>query len=425
MTEKSKVKIGRREFVKAAAAGSLTILAPQVVRGTAANSAVRLGLLGCGRRGTTVATSMVNNNDARVVVLGDIFQDQLDKARKYFDDLARSKGYAGISQTFRGPGAYEQVAASKEIDAVVLATPDYFHPQHLEAVVAAGKHLYSEKPAGVDVPGAKRYIRAGEKAQGRLSLAVGFQIRKAPPFVELVRRIQSGALGQIACGQAYYFAGPIQLPPWPNASPAERRLRNWYHYREFTGDILIDQGIHVIDIINWALQSRPVKASGAGGRKVRQDDGNCWDHYNLTYSYPNDVHISFSSTQFDKGFWDVGQKFFGSRGVSEWHYTGAMKIYGEEPWDASPEAAAPQTGQFSTAGAFSDNLKDADPEKGKSFVQSIVTGNFLNEAAQGAESTLSTILGRMAAYTGRDVTWDEMLRSEEVLDPGIDLNQFG
>ncbi len=426
MIDDSKHKIGRREFIGTAAATSLMIIKPELVRGTAANSAIRLGLLGCGHRGKTVSTSMADNNNARVVVLGDIFQDQLEAAKKYFDDLAKSKGYAGIDprQMFRGPKAYEQVVASKEIDAVIIATPDYFHPQHLEAAVAASKHIYSEKPAGVDVPGAKRYIRAGEKVQGRFSLALGFQIRRAPPFVELVRRIHAGALGKIACVQGYYYAGPIELPSWPHASPAERRLRNWYHYREFTGDILIDQGIHVVDIINWTLQARPLKASGAGGRKVRSDDGNCWDHYNLTYSYPDEVHVSFSSTQFNKGWWDVCERFFGSRGVSESHYTGPTRIYGDEPWEASPGQTTEQVGQFSTARSFSDNLKDADPEKGKSFIQSILSGQYLNEAAQGAETTLSAILGRMAAYSGKETTWDEMLRSEEVLNPGIDLSEF-
>lgn len=402
------------------------LIKPQSLRGTAANSAIRLGLVGCGNRGRVVATSMVENTGARVVALADIFQDQLDSARNFFDGIAAAKGYAGIDscQLFRGPKAYGELAQSREVDAVIVASPDCFHPEHVEAAVAAGKHVYSEKPTGIDVSGAKRYFRAGEKAAGRLSLAVGFQIRRAPPFVELVRRIQGGALGAIACVQGYYYTGTLKLPARPNLSPAEQRLRNWYHYRELSGDILIDQGIHVIDIINWVLQARPLKACGAGGRKIREDGGNCWDHYNLTYSYPGDVHATFSSTQFNKGWWDVCERFFGSKGVSESHYSGAMRIYGDEPWDWSAGAAAQAPGQFSTAGAFSDNLKDADPEKGKQFIESILTGKYLNEAAQGAESTLSAVLGRMAAESGREVSWDEMMRTDETLDPGIDWRQF-
>jgi len=424
MSEKQAGKLGRREFLGITAGAGVMLVKPELVRGTAANSAIRLGLIGCGNRSRAVLTSMVTHNEARVVALADMFQDRLDGAKKYYDGLAGPKGYPEIAstQTFRGPKAYEALVQSKEIDAVVVASPDCFHPQHVEAAVSAGRHVYSEKPTGIDVAGAKRYLRLGEKAQGRLSLAVGFQIRRAPPFVEMIRRIHAGALGTIACAQGYYYSGGLKLAAWPNASPAEQKLRNFYYYRELSGGILIDQGIHVIDIINWALEAHPLKACGAGGRKIREDEGNCWDHYNLTYVYPGDVHVTFSSTQFNRGWWDVCERFFGSKGVSESHYSGALKIYGDEPWDASAGAAAQPPGQFSAAGAFSDNLKDADPEKGKQFIESIVTGNHLNEAAQGAETTLSAILGRMAAEAGREITWDEMLRSDEELDPGIDIN---
>lgn len=415
-------KLNRRGFLGLAAGASAMLVKPDLVRGTAANSALRLGLIGCGNRGRAVAGSMVTYNEARVVALADIFQDRLDSTKKYFDGIAGSKGYPEIAQMFRGPQAYEALLESKEIDAVVVASPDCFHPVHAEAAVDAGKHVYSEKPAGIDVAGAKRYQRLSELAQGRVSLAVGFQIRRAPPFVELVRRIHAGALGTLACAQGYYYAGALKLPAWPNATPVEQKLRNWYYYREMSGGILIDQGIHVIDIINWTLQAHPLRACGAGGRKIRSDEGNCWDHYNLTYVYPGDVHVTFSSTQFNKGWRDVCERFFGSKGVSEAHYSGALNIYGDEPWDANP--GTPPAGQSSAAGSLADNLKDADPEKGKQFIESILTGKYLNEAAQGAETTLSAILGRMAAESGREITWEEMLRSDEELNPGIDLNQL-
>ena len=426
MIDRAMRKLGRREFLSAAAGAGVMIIKPELVRGTAANSAIRLGLIGCGNRSRAVTTSMVTYNNARVVALADIFQDQLDAAKKYYDGIAGPKGHPEIASTqmFRGPRAYEALVQSREIDAVVVASPDCFHPGHVEAVVAAGKHVYSEKPTGIDVKGARRYLQLGEKVQGRLSLAVGFQIRRAPPFVELVRRIHAGALGTVACAEGYYYTGTLKLPAWPNASPAEKKLRNFYYYRELSGGILIDQGIHVIDIFNWALQSHPLKACGMGGRKIRDDEGNCWDHYNLTYVYPGNIHVTFSSTQFNKGWWDVCERFFGSKGVSESHYSGALRIYGDAPWDANSGQAAQPAGQFSAAGDFSDNLKDADPEKGKQFIESVVTGKYLNEAAQGAETTLSAILGRTAAETGREITWDELLRSDEEIDPGIDLEKL-
>ncbi len=428
MSDASK-RMGRRDFIgAAAAAATFTILKPQAVRGTAANSAVRVGLLGCGGRGTADATDLVETGGARVVALADLFADQLEKAKAHFDGLAQSKSYAGVdaSQMFQGPKAYEQIAASKEVDAIVITTPPYFHPQHLEAVVAAGKHIYCEKPVAVDVAGAKRVLRAGERVQGRLSLDVGFQIRNAPPFVEMVRRIHAGALGKIVCGQAYYYTGAIDRPAWPNASATERRIRDWVYDRVLSGDILVEQNVHVIDVCNWVLQGHPLKAAGTGGREARTDPGDCWGHFNVTFNYPDEVHVSLTSTQFDKGWWDVNERFFGSKGVSESHYSGPVAIYGDDPWTWGSNAPAQKEGggSFSVTGTFHDNLEQADPEKKKAFIESITSGNFHNQAAAGAESALSAILGRTAAYTGHEVTWDELLRSDAAWDARIDLNNL-
>ena len=160
------------------------------------------------------------------MALADLFQDQLDAVRTHFDQLQQAKGYAALdsSQLFVGPKAYEQIAASKDVDAIVIATPPYYHPHHLEAIVAAGKHVYLEKPVAVDVPGAHKVIEIGKRAQGKLSLDVGFQIRDCPPFVELVNRIHNGALGTLVCGEAYYLTGYLERPARPNASPVELRL---------------------------------------------------------------------------------------------------------------------------------------------------------------------------------------------------------
>jgi myo-inositol 2-dehydrogenase/D-chiro-inositol 1-dehydrogenase len=431
MTNDANSQVNRRTFMNTtAAAAGLLILKPQTVRGSSANSAIRLGLLGCGGRGTGVATSFATHTAARVVALADLFADQLEKGRKHFDEFAEKKGYAGIDPKlmFKGPKAYEELVASKEIDMVQISTPGYFHTEHLEAAVAAGKHVYCEKPVGVDVHNAKRAMRIGEKAAGRLSLDIGFQIRSAPPFVAMVERIHAGALGKIACGAAHYHATSIELPPHPNASPLELRIRNWYWDRILSGDIIVDQNIHVIDICNWVLQGHPVKAVATGGRKVRTDSGNCWDHFDVNFYYPDDVHISFNSVQFGNKLWDVSERFFGSRGVAESPYSGPIRIYGEEPWEWNANAGAQpaQTGggKFSVTGEFHDNLEYADREKDKAFIESITSGKFHNQAALGAESALSAILARTAAYSGTEMTWDELLRSDQTYDPGIDLNKL-
>lgn len=422
-------KLDRRKFLgTAAAATGLMFIKPALVRGTNANSTVRVGLLGCGGRGTEDATNLLDTGGARIVALADLFQDQLDAARASFDKLQRAKGYSAIdaSQLFVGPNAYREIAASKEVDAIVVATPPYFHPQHLEAVVAAGKHVYLEKPVAVDVPGARKVIDIGKRAEGKLSLDVGFQIRDCPPFVEMVRRIHGGALGKIACGEAYYLTGYIDRPAWPNASPAERRLRNWLYDRALSGDIIVEQNIHVIDICNWVLQAHPMKASATGSRLGRPpNDGDCSGNYNVVFQYPDGVDVTFSSTQFAKGWWDVTERFFGTKGTSLSPYRGPLGIWGDEPWqwEASTQNAAGDTG-FSATGKFTSNLELADPEKKKAFVASITSGNFHNQAAKGAESALSCMMARAAAYTGREVTWDELMRSTEVLDPKIDLNKL-
>ncbi len=427
--QNSSDKLDRRRFIgSTAAATALMFIKPELVRGTDANSAVRVGLLGCGGRGTVDATNLVDTGGARVVALADMFQDQLDTARANFDKLQQAKGFSAIdsSQLFVGPHAFHEIAASKQVDAIVVATPPYFHPQHLEAVVAAGKHVYLEKPVAVDVPGAKRVIEIGKRAEGKLSLDVGFQIRHCPPFVEMVRRIHAGAVGKIACGEAYYLTGYIDRPAWPTASPAERRLRNWIYDRALSGDIIVEQNIHVIDICNWVLQAHPLRASATGSRLGRPaNDGDCYGNYNAVFHYPDGVDVTFSSTQFAKGWWDVSERFFGTQGTSLSPYRGPLGIWGDEPWQWEASAAKDATNQgFSVTGKFTSNLELADPEKKKAFVSSITTGHFHNQAAKGAESALSCMMARSAASTGGEVSWDELLKSKDVLDPKLDLNQL-
>src|SRR5262252_7467849 len=425
----SSSELDRRKFIGVAAgtAGAM-LIKPELVRGTAANSAVRVGLLGCGGRGTEDASNLVDTGNARVVALADMFRDQLDNAKKHFDEMQQGKGYAVIdaAQIFVGPKAYQQMAASKDVDAVVIASPPYYHPQHLEAIVAGGKHVYLEKPVAVDVPGALKVIEIGKRAQGKLSLDVGFQIRDCPPFVEMVKRIHGGALGNIVCGEAHYLAGYIDRPAWPNVSPVEKRLRNWVYDRVLSGDIIVEQNIHVIDICNWVLKNHPLKASAAGSRLGRPaNDGDVYGNYNVVFHYPDNVDVTFSSTQFAKGWWDVTERFFGTKGTSQSPYTGPLGIWGDEPWQYGPSAKPTGDAQaFSVTGNFTSNLELADSEKKKAFVESITSGKFHNQAAKGSESALSCMMARTAAYTGRDVTWEETLKSKEVWDPKIDLHKL-
>src|SRR5271170_913637 len=426
--------VGRREFIgtaartagAAAAVGGVMFIPAARVWGSEASSAVRVGLLGCGGRGTEDATNMFETGGARVVALADMFQDQLDTVRAAFDKMQAAKGFAAIdgAQCFVGPMAYEKIAASKEVDAIVIATPPYYHPSHLETVVAAGKHVYCEKPVAVDVPGAKKVVEIGKRAEGKLSLDVGFQIRDCPPFVELVKRIHGGALGKIVCGEAHYLSGYLDRPAWPNASPTERRLRNWVYDRVLSGDIIVEQNIHVIDICNWILQGHPEKCSGAGGRLGRPaSDGDVYGNYNVVFTYPGGIDVTFSSTQFAKGWWDVTERFFGTKGTSQSPYSGPLGIWGDEPWQ-TPQTPEKDAQGFSATGKFTSNLEFADAEKKKLFVESITSGKFHNQAEKGVESAVSCMMARTAAYTGKEVTWEEQMKSGEKWDAKLDLNKL-
>ncbi len=401
------------------AAATPLILKPELVRGTQRNSAVRLALFGCGGRGTGVAQSFVANTGAHVTALGDLYPDALARGKDALDTAAAKAGKPNIDRKmlFSGQKSLDELLASSEIDAVYIATPPYFHPEHLEKSVASGKHVYCEKPVGVDMAGCKRVMKVGEKVGARQSVVIGFQLRHAPPYMELVQRVRSGAMGQMVCGLSHYYAGAIERPQWPNASPQEKRLRNWIFDRTISGDIIVEQNIHLIDVNNWVLGAHPLSAQGTCGRKGRRDTGDCSSHFNVNYTYPGDVHVTLTSTQFIEGSWDVAMRYFGTEGCAEMKYDSPVRITGRNAWNA-PGVGVPVTnqGQAAAAGAFKGAIEDADAEKERRFIESIVNGKPLNEVAQGAESALSAILGRTAAYTGRAITWDDLMKSDEKWD---------
>ena len=422
--------MNRRDFIQSTGAASgLLLLKSSTAFGYKANSAVHWGLLGCGNRGTAVATSFVTNTDARLVALADLFPDQLAKGKQHFDTVNASVGKPAVDPKlmFRGHRAFEEIASSRDIDAVQISTPPWFHVQHLEAVVNAGKHVYCEKPLGVDVAQAKQALEIGKRAEGRLSLDVGFQVRSAPPIAEAVRRIHAGDLGKIASITAHYNAPTAVSHEGTGWSPDEFRLRNWLWDRVLSGDIIVEQNIHVIDICNWILESHPLKAVARGGRNVTKHPGDTWDNYQVIYTYPNDVHVSFSSTQFgDKGWFDVSERVFGADGIAEAPYSGPVRIVGKSAWDwkDSETGSGSTGGGFAANGSFSDNLKYADRDKDRAFIESITSGKFHNQAIAGVDSALSCMLGRMAGQTGREVTWEEQLTHGEKYALNINMAQF-
>ncbi len=422
--------MNRRQFLQrgTGAASSLLLINSGAAFGYAANSAVRHGLLGCGNRGTSVADSFSKNTSAQVVALADLFPDQLDVGHSHFDQLNAGLGRAPLDSKllFHGPHAFEQLAASPDVDLIQISTPPFFHVEHLSAAVASGKHVYCEKPLGIDIRQAQHALEIAKRVKPTQSVDVGFQCRSAPPIAAIADRIKAGALGKIAAVTANYNA-PASTEKKPRgASPDEYRLRNWLWDRALSGDILVEQNIHIIDLCNWLLDAHPLKATATGGRNILTHFGDCWDNYQIDFTYPSDVHLSFSSTQFGvDSVFDAGLKLFGATGSASVPYSGPVQITGTQAWAWQDSTAiASGSGKFAANGAFSDNLAFADRDKERTFIDSITSGNAHNQIAAGVETALSCMLGRMAGLTRREVTWEELLAHGETYQLGFSLDQF-
>lgn len=413
----------RRNFVKTsvAAGAGLLIIPSARAFGSAANSSLGLGIIGCGGRGNYDGGEFVKNTDVRVTALMDLFDDRLESTRANFDKLAEGKGQSKISPSniFKGWRSYEKLLQSKDVDLVLITSPPYFHPDHFEAAVAAGKHVYLEKPVATDVHGCQRVIKAGKQASGKVSVHVGFQKRYDVGYRAVIEKIHAGEIGDISLGQTFYYTNDLDRQNKDGMPELEARIRNWVFDKALSGDILVEQNIHIIDIVNWALKSHPVKAVGINGRAMRKEVGGVpadfvtSDHFILTFYYPGDIHISFNSNQFrNKAYRQQGERFFGTLGVAETMQSGPAKItlnkgQGEKSYDGPVD------------------LHVAVGTKMKALVESIKSGKFDNQAEQGAETTLTTILGRTAAYTGKEATWDKLIKSDERWNLKLNLDSLG
>jgi len=418
----------RRDFLQSTAAlSAVTILSPKTAFGSGANSAIRMGIIGCGGRGTHVITSMSDNTNIIIVAMADLFRDKLESAKKLLDEQNAKKGFPAIQKTstYTGSKCAQQLLANKEVDAVLISSPAYTHADYFEAAAQAGKHIYCEKPAAPDVAGCRKVEHAGNTYNGKLSMAIGFQIRHATPYVQMVERIQRGDIGEILNVHLCYLATRLDPKETTGMSWDEIRIRNQYHFHALSGGTMLDQAIHMIDVCNWTLQKVPVSASGIGGKDSTQTFGDTWKHFQVNYQYPG-VNVSVHAVQFGTYFGDVCAKFIGTNGTAEAHYSGGVFINGDKPWDSGiPKAGAPPlSADQRNSGVFQSALQDADPNKEIAFIKSIETGNYLNQARSGAESALTAILGRESAIAGEKISWDELRNSNARLDPMLNLAQF-
>jgi predicted dehydrogenase len=394
-------KTGRREFL--AGSSGLLLVKPETAFATQANSAVEVGIVGCGGRGNWIGAFFPEFAGARVVALADVIRKHLDETRLKFN--------VDASRAYYGPDAYRELANSP-LDGVVIETPTYFHPEQVRAALEAGKHVFVAKPVAVDVPGCRSILESGRLAkEKRLSLLVDFQTRAQPVFQESVARFRRGDIGKAEMGQVFYYAGrPSKDRSQPGMDEGQARVLNFYMDRELGGDIIVEQNIHVLDLANWYLDAHPLKAIGTGGRTdwsgTEYNAGNAWDHFIVTYWYPRGVEVSFSSHQLTRSFSDLCVRFFGIKGAVDSHYNGLVRITGENAWLGAEK---------------DDTFRQGAINNVKTFVESIRTGRPFNNAEEAVRSNLTAILGRMAAYQERIVTWEEMMQSQEKYEVNLKL----
>jgi myo-inositol 2-dehydrogenase/D-chiro-inositol 1-dehydrogenase len=388
-------KIDRRTFISGAAAGTVVALKPSIVFGTQSNSKIELGLIGCGGRGNWIANLFNDTNKYRFVACADYFQDRAKGAGSKLQIDAQNC-YCGLS-------GYRKLLNEK-LDAVVIESPPYFHPEQVSAAVDAGKHVFLAKPIAIDVPGCKDIAAAGKKATSqKLVFLVDFQTRANEFYREAVRRVHKGDLGRIVMGEAHYpwVGGGRGVPP----ADREERLRNWYYVLEISGDFIVEQSIHALDVATWIVDQDPVWAVGSGGRVLRPQES-IWDHFAVTYLFPDDIILSFTSIQSIPGVRDeISCRFFGSDGVIDTDYFSGVIIRGRKSYKGG------RFEQLYTTGAQA-NIE--------AFYQNITQERYANQTvAASVRSNLTAILGREAAYQGGEVTWKSLLQSQARLEPNL------
>jgi predicted dehydrogenase len=412
-SNKSTPGASRRDFLKTSAVAGAAAVAAQLSLASNARAAgddlIKVGLIGCGGRGSGAADNVLHSaKGVKIVALGDAFGDRLNGCRKRLESLAKDDEKVqelGNSvdvdgRCFVGLDAYEQVLKT-DANYIILATPPGFRPIHLQAAVAAGKNIFTEKPVGVDTAGIHKVFDAYEESKKKnLAIVAGTQRRHQQGYLETMKQIHDGAIGEILGGHCHWNQGILwahaRQPDW---SDLVYQMRNWYNFVWLCGDHIVEQHVHNIDVMNWAMGSHPVKALGMGFR-TRTDPkyGHIYDFFSTGYEYPNGVTVLSTCRQISGCKNDISETVRGTKGTCQ---------IDRHTIDGKPVAARGRR-----AGG------DPYVREHTDLIESIRKGQPLNELRQVAESTLTAIMGRMSAYTGQEVTWDFAVnKSEEDLMP--------
>ncbi len=366
----------------------------------AGSDTIKVGLVGCGGRGSGAADDVCkaagSTYNIKIFAMADAFPDRLRNCRDRLKENNATKDKVDVAddRCFAGLDAYQKVIDC--CDMVMLATPPGFRPQHIEATIKAGKHLFAEKPVAVDGTGIRKVLAAHDEAVKKgLSVVTGTQRRHQAGYVECLKRIHDGAIGDITGGQVYWNQGPIwankRQPGW---SDTEYQIRNWYHFLWLCGDHIVEQHVHNLDVACWAIGAHPVRAVGMGGRQVISEPeyGQSYDHFAVDYEFPNGVHVMSMARQIEGCENNVSETMVGTKG--QWH-----------------------SGGYRFSGATNDRVRIANEinayvQEHIDLLESIVSHKPVCELKQVAESTLTAIMGRMSAYTGKAVPWEVALNSK-------------
>ena len=392
-------KLTRRQAL-AGAAANLMILKPGIAFGSQANSAVSFGIIGTGGRGRYVGGHMARDPRARLTAICDIFPDRIDLAKTEIPEAARAHVYR----------THEELLARPDIDAVLITTPVFRHPEHFEAAARARKHIYCEKPAGADVAGVKRMLAAAEKADPSKTVQFGFQQRFSPEYLAAEKILRGGKIGQLTAMMSYWILGNRPMTSFQSPYPPEdSKIRLWNYWMEYSGGVIVEQDCHGVDVLNWFADAHPVKAVGRGGVRYRTvyGDSNS-DHHDIVYSYPNGIEGWLLSIKQTAGYRDVKEQFFGSEGMIE---TARTYYRWHGPIANSPLKNADDLRDRSLI-QKAESKREITIDAIESFFSSIVERKPYSMAAIAADSTFTSLLGRLAYESRREVTWDELLRSD-------------
>ncbi|MDA7524462.1 Gfo/Idh/MocA family oxidoreductase [Verrucomicrobia bacterium] len=401
----------RRQFIKsssAAVASGVALPSFSIPQKTfAANDeTIRVGLIGCGGRGTGAASqAMKADSNVMLTAMGDMYPDRLDVSHNALKKAAEEKIQVTPENKFTGFDAYKKVLESG-VDLVILATPPGFRPMHLRAAVDAGKHIFCEKPMATDAPGLRSVIASANDAKAKkLALVAGFCWRYNFARRALYDKIHNGDIGDVRSIYATYYTGPVKPMPADDKRPAgmsdlDWQVRNWYNFTWLSGDSLVEQAIHSVDKVAWCMKDEPpVKAVATGGRQVPNESGNIFDHFAVYYEYANGLRAYVGSRQIAGCYNENNDYIHGAKGIAEILGWSRVQIRGEESW----KYGGPNNDMYQT-------------EHNELFA-SIRDGNPINDGNWMSSSTMMGIMGRMAAYTGKEISWEQAMNSQEKLVP--------